>query len=152
MAIDETTKKTGSFGCISVFDFIKVQKRKKTRDIVFRSLKITNYLSQNSSTNLSKVIFSVRSKTLDIIVWNSWKYVDNICVGCNIQAETMCHFMTCISYTKETEESHWKTLLFENEIVKQFEIAQKIQKRMEMREDKINNEDGLASHTLAPVL
>ena len=135
---------------IAAFDFLQREnsEKDKTRGIVFDCLKMSDYLFHNVSTSLSKVIFSVRSGTLDIKDWNIWKHSDNICVGCNLAAETMSHFMMCDSYSKETQVNNWKVLL-ENDFRKQFEVARKVQERMEMREKK-NIEDGLASDTLAP--
>ena len=37
----------------------------KTKDIVFDKLETSEYLLDNRSTSLSKIIFSIRSKTLD---------------------------------------------------------------------------------------
>ena len=45
----------------------------KTRDIWFDNLKMSSYLYENISTPFSKVLFSVRSQTLDIKSWNIWK-------------------------------------------------------------------------------
>ena len=109
---------------------------------------MSGYSLNNFSTPLSKVIFSVRSGTLNIKDWNIWKETDIIFVGCNLAAETMSHFMTCASYSKETEESDWK-LVLENYFEKQFEIERKVQQRMKLREI-ILIEDGLASDPLAP--
>ena len=41
-------------------------RKDKTRTVVFKELKITKYLTENERTSLSKLIFSIRSKTLDI--------------------------------------------------------------------------------------
>ena len=109
---------------------------------------MSGYLLNNFSTPLSKVIFSVRSGTLNIKDWNIWKETDIIFVGCNLAAETMSQFMTCASYLKETEENDLKGLL-ENTFEKQFEIARKNQLRRKLREI-ILIEDGLASDPLAP--
>ena len=43
----------------------------KTKHIKFSSFQMSDYLSRNESTTLSKTIFSVRSGTLDLKVWNS---------------------------------------------------------------------------------
>ena len=101
------------------------REKKKTIYIVFSSLKITDYVSKNSSTILSKKKFSVRSETFNIKVWNTWKYNDNICVGCKSQAKTKWHFMTCQAYSKETEDNHLK-ILAENFLKNQLKIAEKI--------------------------
>ena len=44
-------------------------KLEKTKDIVFEELTTSDYLLKNKSTTLSKIIFSLRSKTLDIKAW-----------------------------------------------------------------------------------
>ena len=72
---------------------------------------MSSYLYQNRSTPLSKVIFSVRSQTLDIKSWNIWKNTDNSCVGCELNAETITHFMKCNAYRKESEEMNWQEIL-----------------------------------------
>jgi hypothetical protein len=125
----------------------------KTKQIKFNQLEMSNYLRYNKSLVLSKIIFAVRSGTLELKVWNLWKYDNDICVGCKSWPETMSHFMRCSNYPSETEEKNWdQILLFENDVRKQYEVAQKIRKRLEMR-DIINNEDGLASlDILAPAL
>ena len=93
---------------------------------------MSSYLFQNFSTPLSKMIFSVRSGTLNIKTWNLWKNTDNICIGCKLAAETMSNFMTCLAYCKETEEKDWK-IIIGNDYVKQLKIARTVEKRMEMR-------------------
>ena len=40
--------------------------REKTKDIVFETLKMSPYLVSNKRTELSKIIFKIRSQTLDI--------------------------------------------------------------------------------------
>ena len=67
----------------------------KTRDICFKELKTSDYLLDNRNTTLSKVIFSLRSKTLDIKTWQPWKYFDNLCVLCELKEETISHFLNC---------------------------------------------------------
>ena len=134
----------------AAFSYLKNEnsEKDKTKNIEFDSLRMSGYLFHNLSTPLSKVIFSVRSGTLNIKDWNIWKETDNICVGCKLAAETMSHFMTCESYPKETEENNWK-LMLENDFEKQFEMARKVQHTMKLREI-ILIEDGLASDPLAP--
>ena len=75
---------------------------------------------------------------------------DNICVGCGLDAETMSHFIIFKAYCKESEENNLQELLG-NDYENQFEIARKVQTRMKRREMKLF-EDGLASHTLTPLL
>ena len=77
--------------------------KEKTRHILFEELKVSEYLLENRNRSLSIIIFSVRSQTLDIKEWKPWKYVVNLCVMCNIYAETMDHFVCCTAYGEETE-------------------------------------------------
>ena len=56
--------------------------KEKTKHIVFEKYQMRKYLFINRSTSLAKIIFSVRSGTLDIKEWTPWKYNDNICVIC----------------------------------------------------------------------
>ena len=49
-------------------------KLEKTKDIHFEDLNTSEYLLDNRSTTLSRIIFSLRSKTLDIKTWQPWKY------------------------------------------------------------------------------
>ena len=55
--------------------------KEKTRDIQFETLKMSEYLETNMRTSLSKVIFNVRSKTLNIKDWCPWNYSDMNCVA-----------------------------------------------------------------------
>ena len=79
----------------------------KTKQIKFNQLEMSKYLRYNKGLVLSKIIFAVRSGTLELKVWNLWKYDNDICVGCNSWPETMSHFMTCSNYPSETEENNW---------------------------------------------
>ena len=56
------------------------RKLDNTKEIIFNELKLANYLKDNQSHSSSKIIFSVRSKTLDIKAWQPWKYFDNLSV------------------------------------------------------------------------
>ena len=72
-----------------------------TKDVHFEELKTSNYLLENGSTSLSKIIFSIRSRTFDIKTWLPWKYSDNLCVVCEFKSETMDNFLHAV---------HMKTL------------------------------------------
>ena len=106
--------------------------------ILFEELKLSKYLHDNRNQSLSKIIFSVRSKTLDLKTLQPWKYFDNLCVLCEKKAETILHFMTCNSYKNIAPESDWE-LIYENNTDKQFEIAENISKRLKQRRTKIDN-------------
>ena len=118
-------------------------KREKTKHIIFNELKMRTYISENKHTSLTRVIFSIRSRTLDIKEWNPWKYTDVLCVKCD-EIETMDHFVICKSYG-ETLELLW-TDIYSESIEKQIEIGRFVQKRHKIRQDFISQqEDGQAS-------
>ena len=117
--------------------------KEKTKHIVFEKYQMRKYLFINRSTSLAKIIFSVRSGTLDIKEWTPWKYNDNICVTCERAAETMAHFVSCKAYSSETLVSDWENIFKDNPDI-QYEIASKIEKRMKTRESKLQ-EAGLDS-------
>ena len=107
--------------------------KEKNRDIGFEKLEMANYLLENRSTSLSKIIFGARSGTLDIKEWNILKYEDNICVKCETAAETISHFMSCYSYGEDSYVKQWKDIYRNNPNI-QYEIAWKIRKRLQLRE------------------
>ena len=111
-------------------------KSENTKDIVFSELKLGNYFQDNRNISISRIIFSVRSKTLDIKTWQHWKYFDNLCVLCEQKAEVMDHFMCCNAYENVTPIHSWKKM-FENNPDEQFEIAENINKRQRQRNRKI---------------
>ena len=55
---------------------------KKTRNINFSSLDMSQYLRENVKLSLTKIVFSLRSKTIDIKEYQPWKYSDDKCVKC----------------------------------------------------------------------
>ena len=70
---------------------------------MFEKLEMSKYLQENNRTSLSKVIFGVRSKTLDLKDWCPWKYDTVNCVACGnyplIFSQINLH----------TKIIHWKT-------------------------------------------
>ena len=88
---------------------------------MFRELKISYYFQENHRTSLSKFIFCVQSKSLDIKEWQSWKYEDEWCVMCLQYPETMDHFAVCKLYGEESE-TIWTEINGEN-TVKQIEVG-----------------------------
>ena len=65
---------------------------------------------QNENTKQFQVIFSIRSKTIDLKTWRPWQYENNLCVKCGQSSETMDHFVSCLAYGKEIEYI-WKDIL-----------------------------------------
>ena len=117
---------------------------KKTRIVMFSSLDMSEYLKENVRLALTKIVFSLRSKTIDIKEFQPWKYSDDKCVKCEKEIETMHHFATCEDYGVEKE--HRWTDIDENNTVRQIEIAKVIEKRMKIRKFVIEKqEDGQAS-------
>ena len=124
--------------------------KEKTKHIKFECLEMSKYLRENDRTDLSKIIFSIRSGTLDIKKWNMWKYFDNLCVMCGKKEENIKHFMECTEY-ENTDEIHNFEDIYTQDTEKQFEIAENAKIRIQKRKMKI--EAGLDSPTpgsLAP--
>ena len=119
--------------------------KEKTKDIKFSEMKMGEYLKKNRNSQITKIIFSIRSKTLDIKVWNEWKYEDNVCVACNLHEETIEHFLYCRAYENCAQESKWKDIL-ENYPDIQFEIAKIAQKRLKIRQRLLENEVAGLTH------
>ena len=71
---------------------------------------MSDYFFYNRKTSTSKVIFSIRSKTLDIKTWNSWKYNNDLCVMCMEERDTMKHFVSCEGY-EDTLSVNWEKFL-----------------------------------------
>ena len=109
------------------------------------------YLFENKNTCLSKIIFSVRSKTLNIKEYQQWLYENDLCVACGLEIETMDHFMTCPQYENEPYKDWCKINGNETHILNEVGLA--IKKRFEEREtmlDKIEAGWALDSNSIAP--
>ena len=87
---------------------------------------------KNKSTTLSKIIFSLRSKTLDIKAWQPWKYYDNLCVFCELKEETIDHFLVCKTYDNLPQENQWADVKGKC-VDRQYEIAKIVKVRIERR-------------------
>ena len=111
----------------------------KTRTVSFIELKITEYLNENGRTSLLKLIFSMRSKTLDIKDWNPWSYSDNVCIACKKHIETIDHFMTCSSYKNDPEKDWHYINGVKNNIIKK--IAKVVEKRVKERQHILHKEE-----------
>ena len=99
--------------------------KEKTKHIVLDTFEMRKYLFINRCTSLAKIIFAVRSGTLEIKEWILWEYNDNICVKCETAAETMNHFVSCKSYSSDTSVNDWKRIYTDNADI-QYEIDGKI--------------------------
>ena len=83
---------------LSVIYQKKIARKKKTRNITFSELKVSEYLLENVNTSLSKTIFGLISRTFDVKEHNPWEYNDDLCVKCQEFNERMDHFFQCNSY------------------------------------------------------
>ena len=124
------------------------EQKSKTKHILFETLSISEYLADNRNTSLSKIIFSVRSGTLDIKSWCDWNYSDTLCVMCSKCEENFEHFISCLEYGNSLK-TDWK-LIFENDPDNQFEIAKEVKRRYSIRKTKLD-QAGLPSK-VAPLL
>ena len=110
--------------------------KEKTKHIPFTELKMSDYLKHNISTVLSRIIFSVRSQTLDIKTNRPWSYYTEICETCENEIETMDHCMTCMSYESITCRD-WRKIYSDDENA-QLEVGHIVEKRHTEREIIIN--------------
>ena len=118
---------------------MKTVRKKKTKHILFEQLEMSNYLQENKRTSLSKVIFGVRSKTLDLKDWCPWKYDTVNCVACGNYPETIDHFSTCKSYRNKPLEQ-WE-IINGNETDKITAAGVLIEKRIVERENIIKKQE-----------
>ena len=112
---------------------------------------MSNDLLENRSTAMSNIIFSMRSKTLDIKEYQPWKYENDHSVLCGLQSKTMQNFMTCLAYENKTCEDWWK--IYENDAQVHFEVTSVVEKRLSERDimlDKIEVGWALDPNSAAP--
>ena len=120
--------------------------KEKTKTIQFNELKMSDYLEVNLRTSLSQLIFSIRSKTLDVKEYQPWKYKNNTCVACQKYPETMNHFVTCSSY-RNKPCIDWTSIYGSDSLV-MTRIALVVEKRVEERKALLEKaEDGQAGIT-----
>ena len=93
-------------------------------------------MKDNRNILLSKILFSLRSGTIDLKTLQPWRYFDNLCVMCEKKSETIEYFMTCKAYKNITPGCDWK-LILDDYPDKQFEIAENIKRRQIQRKQKI---------------
>ena len=94
--------------------------KEKTKHIEFECLEMMKYLRENDRADLSKIICSIISGTLDIKKWNMWKYFDNLCVMRGKKEENIQHFMECTEY-ENTDVLHTLEDIYTQDTQKQFE-------------------------------
>ena len=115
----------------------------KISHIQYDGLKMQDYLLDgNRNIELSKVIYKARSLTLNIKTQKSWKYKDDLCVGCGEKSETGQEFITCMGYsdTMSQPNSLDYNFVFLGEVKDRTRVAKELLRRLKMR-DKILDED-----------
>ena len=113
-------------------------------------MKISDYLLDNEKNSLSKIVVSIRSQTLSIKEWQPWKYKDNLCIKCEIFAETIDRFVNCYGTATETE-NNWRDI-FTDIVTRQKEIGRYVQKIMKMRQEILDKQEAGQTSDPAPIL
>ena len=128
---------------IAAFKYLIEQKNKpgkhtKIKNIEYKQLGIQEYLLEgNFNTELSKVIFKMRGKTLEIKDHKKWKYDDNLCVGCSTNIETENELLSCPGYCEKDEEIYENlsyNVVFGDSVTEMVRVAKEIRKRLKVRE------------------
>ena len=71
-------------------------RQKKICDLMYNKLEMQEYLLDgNENTELSKLIYKARGRTLEIKAHKKWRYEDNLCVGCGKNDETEEEILSC---------------------------------------------------------
>ena len=126
------------------FKYLITEKNKQSKimDIKYNNLKIQEYLLDgNRNTELSKLIFKGRSKTLDIKTQKKWKYEDSNCVGCGENLETVEEILACSGLSENSEQE--PTLAYENifsdNIQEVIKVAIGLKKKLKARKKIIDD-------------
>ena len=99
-------------------------------DLVFhkeKSLKAQNAFNvkDNRNNSVTKIVFSVRSRTIDLKTLQSWMYFDNLIVICERRSEIIEHFMMCKAYENIPPEKKFK-LICDEDTDKQFTTVSEV--------------------------
>ena len=62
-------------------------------------------ISGNKNSKISKIIFQARTKSIDLKAYKSWKYDDELCVGCNKRTETIDEILSCDTYSEKNKQN-----------------------------------------------
>ena len=115
-------------------------KHTKIKHIEYKQLCMKEYLlDENYNTEISKLIFKMRGKTLDIKQHKKWKYENNLCVGCGENPESEMELLACPGFCEGKEEHSENlsySLVFGDNVKDMVKVAKEIRKRLKVR-DKI---------------
>ena len=127
----------------AAFKYLMEQKNKpgkhtKIQNIEYKELCIQEYLLEgNMNTEISKLIYKMRGKTLDIKEHKKWKNDDNLCVGCDKNVETENELLSCPGFCEENETKRDKisySVVFGDSVGDMVRVAKEIRKRLKVRE------------------
>ena len=105
-------------------------------------MEIQEYLLEgNENTEVSKLIYKSRGKTLDIKTHKSWKYEDKLCVGGNTNVETETELLSCDGFGNEEEDQDTLSynLVFSESVSDRIRVAKIIKKRIKTRQAILDN-------------
>ena len=128
----------------AAFEYLikKKNSQSKIKDLEYRHLEIQEYLLEgNENTEVSKLIYKCRGKTLDIKTHKSWKYEDKLCVGCKTNVETENELLACDGFGNEEEDQDTLSynLVFSELVSDRIRVAKIIKKRIKTRQAILDN-------------
>ena len=126
---------------IAAFKYLKNEqmKQKKILDIQYSKLQMQEYLADGDrNTDISKLIFKARGKTLDIKLQKKWKYDDKLCSGCKINEESGEEILACDSFGQNTEKVVYSGF-YSSSVDEQVQVAKVMSRKLKVRQ-KIREE------------
>ena len=128
----------------AAFEYLTKKKnsQSKIKDLQYSHLEIQEYLLEgNENTEISKLIYKCRGKTLDIKTHKSWKYEDKLCVGCKTNVETENELLSCDGFGNEEEDQDTLSynLVFSESVSDRIRVAKIIKKRIKTRQAILDN-------------
>ena len=119
----------------------KKQTQSKISNLNYADLRIQEYLLDgNQNTNISKLIFKARSKTLDLKAQKSWKYDDKICIGCEEREETGEEVLSCDGLGGQNGNKPLKYNWFYSDSVEEIRnVAKVMNEKLKIRKKKMEN-------------
>ena len=112
-------------------------RQKKICDLMYNKLEMQEYLLDgNENTELSKLIYKARGRTLEIKAHKKWRYEDNLCVGCGKNDETEEEILSCpgLMDTDETKINISYSWFFGDSVKNKVKVAKIVRKRLKVRE------------------
>ena len=127
---------------IAAFKYLleKKQTQSKLSNLNYADLRIQEYLLDgNQNTNISKLIFKARSKTLDLKAQKSWKYDDKICIGCEEREETGEEVLSCDGLGGQNGNKPLKYNWFYSDSVEEIRnVAKVMNEKLKIRKKKMS--------------